>query len=49
MPILGATKIVCDYVEPLRGVGQGQGESLRKRLVIIAYIQMCFDLRRARD
>ncbi|HEY3971957.1 MAG TPA: AI-2E family transporter [Candidatus Sulfotelmatobacter sp.] len=29
MPILGATKIVCDYVEPLRGVGQWLGESLR--------------------
>lgn len=28
MPILGATKIVCDYVEPLRGVGQWLGESL---------------------
>ena len=29
MPILGATKIVCDYVEPLRGIGQWLGESLR--------------------
>lgn len=29
MPLLGATKIVCDYVEPLRGVGQWLGESLR--------------------
>jgi AI-2 transport protein TqsA len=29
MPILGASKIVCDYVEPLRGVGQWLGESLR--------------------
>lgn len=29
MPILGATKIVCDYVDPLRGVGQWLGESLR--------------------
>lgn len=29
MPILGATKIVCDYVEPLRGVGQWLGQSLR--------------------
>lgn len=29
MPILGTTKIVCDYVEPLRGVGQWLGESLR--------------------
>ncbi|PYX52796.1 MAG: hypothetical protein DMG76_28165 [Acidobacteria bacterium] len=29
MPILGATKIVCDYIEPLRGVGQWLGESLR--------------------
>jgi len=29
MPILGATKIVCDHVEPLRGVGQWLGESLR--------------------
>lgn len=28
MPILGATKIVCDYVEPLRGVGQWLGDSL---------------------
>lgn len=28
MPILGATKVVCDYVEPLRGVGQWLGESL---------------------
>jgi predicted PurR-regulated permease PerM len=28
MPILGATKIVCDYVDPLRGVGQWLGESL---------------------
>ncbi len=28
MPILGATKIVCDYVEPLRDVGQWLGESL---------------------
>jgi predicted PurR-regulated permease PerM len=27
MPILGATKIVCDYVEPLRGVGQWLGDS----------------------
>lgn len=29
MPILGAAKIVCDYVEPLRGVGQWLGESIR--------------------
>jgi predicted PurR-regulated permease PerM len=29
MPILGATKIVCDYVEPLRGVGQWLGDSAR--------------------
>lgn len=29
MPILGASKIVCDYVDPLRGVGQWLGESLR--------------------
>lgn len=29
MPILGATKIVCDYVEPLRGVGQWLGDSLQ--------------------
>jgi predicted PurR-regulated permease PerM len=29
MPILGATKIVCDYVEPLRAFGQWLGESLR--------------------
>lgn len=28
MPILGATKIVCDYLEPMRGVGQWLGESL---------------------
>jgi predicted PurR-regulated permease PerM len=28
MPILGATKIVCDYVEPLRGVGRWLGEAL---------------------
>ena len=28
MPILGTTKIVCDYVEPLRGVGQWLGDSL---------------------
>jgi predicted PurR-regulated permease PerM len=28
MPILGATKIVCDYIEPLRGVGQWLGDSL---------------------
>lgn len=28
MPILGATKIVCDYVEPLRGVGQWLGDSI---------------------
>jgi predicted PurR-regulated permease PerM len=28
MPILGATKIACDYVEPLRGVGQWLGDSL---------------------
>jgi predicted PurR-regulated permease PerM len=28
MPILGATKVVCDYVEPLRGVGQWLGDSL---------------------
>jgi predicted PurR-regulated permease PerM len=27
MPILGATKIACDYVEPLRGVGQWLGDS----------------------
>ncbi len=27
MPILGATKIVCDYVEPLQGVGQWLGDS----------------------
>lgn len=27
MPILGATKIVCDYVEPLGGVGQWLGEA----------------------
>ncbi len=29
LPILGAAKIVCDYVEPLRGVGQWLGQSLR--------------------
>ena len=28
MPILGATKIVCDYIEPLQGVGQWLGDSL---------------------
>jgi predicted PurR-regulated permease PerM len=28
LPILGATKIVCDYVDPLRGVGQWLGDSL---------------------
>lgn len=28
MPILGATKIVCDYVGPLRGVGQWLGDSI---------------------
>ncbi len=28
MPVLGATKIVCDYIEPLRGIGQWLGESL---------------------
>jgi predicted PurR-regulated permease PerM len=28
MPILGATKIVCDYVEPLRGLGQWLGDPL---------------------
>jgi predicted PurR-regulated permease PerM len=28
LPILGATKIVCDYVDPLQGVGQWLGDSL---------------------
>jgi predicted PurR-regulated permease PerM len=28
LPILGATKIICDYVDPLRGVGQWLGDSL---------------------
>jgi AI-2 transport protein TqsA len=28
MPMLGATKIVCDYVEPLQGVGQWLGDSI---------------------
>jgi hypothetical protein len=26
VPLVGATKIVCDYVDPLRGFGAGLGD-----------------------
>jgi len=26
MPLVGTTKIVCDYIEPLRGLGDWLGE-----------------------
>jgi predicted PurR-regulated permease PerM len=28
IPILGAIKIICDYIDPLRGLGSWLGESL---------------------
>jgi predicted PurR-regulated permease PerM len=34
IPLLGAAKIVCDYIEPLQGVGQWLGESLTKRQTV---------------
>jgi predicted PurR-regulated permease PerM len=31
IPLLGAAKIVCDYIEPLQSVGLWLGESLTER------------------
>jgi predicted PurR-regulated permease PerM len=31
IPLLGAIKIICDYIDPLRGVGSWLGESLTER------------------